>query len=111
MGLGTAVLGVGMFAGMGGSLRARWTANDVIVDIDRQVETENRELAPEETVQVHAANLRWRRLTTTATITGTVGAAALITGAVLMATGLRPRVGVSPWGDRTSAGLSVSGRF
>jgi hypothetical protein len=100
-----------MFAGMGGSLRARWTANDVILDIDRQAERDNRELTPEESAQIHEATLRWNRLTTTATITGTIGAAALITGAVLVVTGLRPRVSVSPWGDRTSAGLSVSGRF
>lgn len=110
-GLGTMVLGAGLVAGMTGSLRGRRAANDTILDIDRQVEAENRVLTVEETEQVSQANLRWQRLSVVAVVTGTVGAAALLTGAVLMATGLRRRVNVSPWGDRTSAGLLLLGRF
>lgn len=110
-GLGTAVLGAGLVAGMGGSMRARWAANDVIVEVDRRVEAEKRVLSPEETILVDQASGRWHQLTAVAVVTGTLGAAALVTGAVLMATGIRLRVTVNPWGDRTSAGLLLSGRF
>lgn len=110
-GLGTMVLGAGLVAGMAGSLRGRRAANDVILDVDRQVEADNRELTADEATKVDQANLRWQRLSVVAVVAGTVGAAALLTGAVLMATGLRRRVNVSPWGGPTSAGLLLSGRF
>ncbi len=111
-GLGSVLLGSGLFAGMGASLRGRALANGVIVDLDRQLEAENREPTPDETMRTQQANLRWQRLTTTAVITGSVGAAALVTGVVLLATGVRRRpVEMSPWGGQTSAGLVVSGRF
>ena len=105
------VLGAGLVAGMAGSLRGRRAANDVILDVDRQVEADNRELTTDEATKVDQANLRWQRLSVVAVVAGTVGAAALLTGAVLMATGLRRRVNVSPWGGSTSAGLLLSGRF
>lgn len=92
-------------------MRARWAANDVIVEVDRRVEAEKRVLSPEETILVDQASGRWHQLTAVAVVTGTLGAAALVTGAVLMATGIRLRVTVNPWGDRTSAGLLLSGRF
>ncbi len=110
-GLGTALLGAGLVAGMGGSLRGRRAANDVILAIDRDVEAANRTLTTDETLRVHDANLRWQRLTAVAIVTGTAGAVALLTGTVLMATGLRRRVDISPWGDRASAGLWIHGRF
>lgn len=111
-GLGTLILGTGLLAGMGASLRGRQVANDRIFELDRQIETENRNPTVDESLSFQQANLRWQRFTTAAVVTGSVGAAALLTGTVLLATGVRRRhMEVSPWGGATSAGLLLRGRF
>jgi hypothetical protein len=111
-GLGTMILGTGLLAGMGASLRGRQVANDRIFELDRQIEMENRNPTVDESLSFQQANLRWQRFTTAAVVTGSVGAATLITGAVLLATGVRRRsVEVTPWGGATSAGLLLRGRF
>lgn len=111
-GLGTLLGGAGLLGGMAASLQGRQAANERIAALDRQIEAENRMPTAEEGAQVARATVRWHSLTAMAAITGAAGVVAVVTGAVLLGTGLRRRsVDLAPWGAVGSAGVVLHGRF
>lgn len=109
-GFGTLVPGVLLVAPLAGVLAYR-------ADIDRDLAalratTSGRANTPEEEATGLALNRRYRGATIAAAAVGTMGAALVLTGAILLATSGKPRrVAVAPWGGRGIGGLVLEGRF
>jgi len=109
-GLGTLVPGVLLFVPMAAVLAYR-------ADVDRDMGalrgmTKGRESTEAEVDAALALDQRYRGTTIAAAVLGTTGAALVVTGTILLATGGRPRrVAVTPWGARRVGGLILQGRF
>lgn len=113
VGAGTATLATGLafFAPVAGALVYRQKgesdlANLIAVVGDNEGTAAQNQLA-------ESLRQRYRDTTAAAAVLGTAGAALVVTGVVLLATGTqrRSRVAVAPWGVQGVGGLVLAGRF
>jgi len=109
-GVGTLVPGLLLFAPVAAAVARRGAAEHDLKAL--QADMAGRRLTDTEQVQVEALNQRYRATTVAAAVLGATGAALVVTGVVLLATGgRRPQVAVAPWGARGVGGLILEGKF
>ena len=109
-GLGTLVPGLLLFVPMAGLLAYRGDGREEVAGIS--AETKGRPATAAETARVAVLSDRYAATTAGAVALGVTGAALVVSGAVLLATGRPPnRVAVAPWGGRGIGGLVLQGRF
>jgi len=74
--------------------------------------TKGRQSTEAEVDAALALDQRYMSTTIAAAVLGTTGAALVVTGTILLATGRQPRrVAIAPWGARGLGGLVLQGRF
>lgn len=106
------IAGAGLATGMGVSLHQRAAVVGNFRDLQARLDTAGRDATADEYALADAYNQRYGRLTFAAGITGAVGAAAVVLGAVLLATPPRQsRMLALPWAGSRSAGVALHGRF
>lgn len=109
-GVGTLVPGVLLFVPMTAVLAYR-------AEVDRDMAvlrgmTKGRQSTEAEVDAALALDQRYMSTTIAAAVLGTTGAALVVTGTILLATGRQPRrVAIAPWGARGLGGLVLQGRF
>lgn len=109
-GVGTLVPGVLLFVPMTAVLAYR-------AEVDRDMAalrgmTKGRQSTEAEVDAALALDRRYMGTTIAAAVLGTTGAALVVTGTILLATGGQPRrVAIAPWGARGIGGLVLRGRF
>ena len=109
-GVGTLVPGVLLFVPMAAVLAYR-------AEVDRDMAvlrgtTKGRQSTEAEVDAALALDQRYMSTTIAAAVLGTTGAALVVTGTILLATGRQPRrVAIAPWGARGRGGLVLQGRF
>jgi hypothetical protein len=109
-GFGTLVPGVLLVAPLAGVLAYRADINWDLAAL--RATTSGRANTPEEEATGLALNRRYRGATIAAAAVGTMGAALVLTGAILLATSGKPRrVAVAPWDGRGIGDLVLEGRF
>ena len=109
-GFGTLVPGALLVAPLAGVLAYRANINRDLAAL--RATTSGRANTPEEEATGLALNKRYGGATIAAAAVGTMGAALILTGAILLATSGKPRrVAVAPWGGRGIGGLVLEGRF
>jgi len=109
-GVGTLVPGVLLFVPMAAALAYRADADRDMAAL--RARTKGRESTEAEVDAALALDRRYMGTTIAAAVLGTTGAALVVTGTILLATGGRPRrVAVAPWGARSLGGLVLQGRF
>lgn len=108
--MATLIPGVLLFAPMIGVLAYRRQGEREVRDL--RDGAAGREWTDAEYARGLTLNQRYRSTTTAAAVLGATGAALVVTGIVLAATGgRRAQVAVAPWGGRRAAGISLEGRF
>jgi hypothetical protein len=109
-GVGTIVPGLLLIAPMAGLLSHRAAGERDLAA--HNLDTANRTPTAEDDAKAEALRQRYATTTAGALAVGITGSALVVTGAVLLATGVRHRrVTVAPWGARGLGGLVLQGRF
>jgi len=107
-GVGTLVSGLLLFAPMAPVLARRGAAERALW----AMQADGQRITDAEREQAVTLNQRYRATTVGAAVLGATGAALVVTGVVLLATGGRPsKVAVAPWGARGVGGLVLEGKF
>ena len=110
VGMGTLIPGVMLVAPVAAVLAYRADINGDLAAL--RATTSGRPNTPDEETTGLALNRRYQNTTIASAVLGTVGAALVVTGVILLVTGGKPRrVAVAPWGTRGLGGLVLQGRF
>lgn len=110
VGVGTLVPGLVMLAPMAGLLAYRSAGERELTALD--VETMTRPRTDDDYKKASELNQRYAATTAGAIVLGAAGAALVVTGAVLLATGHRSRrLAATPWGSPGAGGVVLQGRF
>lgn len=108
VGVGTLIPGLLLFAPMAAVLARRGADERALW----AMQADGKRLTDAEREQARELGQRYRATTLGAAVLGATGAALVVTGVVLLATGeRRSRVAVAPWGARGVGGLVLEGKF